>query len=253
MTYRFLGFAFAAAGLLGAAHAQDGLAPANSIRVSSAAEHLDNGTPTWTENSVGMQLRLRQHEALDLSAAQTRRFGLNDSSAAASYTLPLTASLTGTVEAAASPTHRVLAERVIGAGLQLEFAHAWLLHLGARNSSFDTASVNQGRVAIEHYFGNWSASAAWSPTRAYGRNASGAELRAGYYYGERNAVTLIAAGGQEAASVPGGVALTDVRSVALTGRHWFAPRWAATWAVSHTRQGNLYSRSGLTLGAQYAF
>lgn len=253
MMVRYLGFALATAGVLGAAHADETAAPANTIRVSTSAEHLDNGTPTWTENSVGVQLGMRRHEALDLSATQTRRFGLNDSSAAASFTVPLTTGLAGTVEASASPTHRVLAKRVVGAGLQYEFAPAWLLHLGARNSSFDAASVNQGKVAIEHYFGNWSASAAWSPTRAYGRNANSGELRAGYYYGERNAITLIVAGGQEAASVPGGVALTEVRSAALTGRHWLGQHWAATWAISHTRQGNLYSRSGITLGAQYAF
>jgi YaiO family outer membrane protein len=53
--------------------------------------------------------------------------------------------------------------------------------------------------------------------------------------------------------VPGGVTLTGVRSVALTGRHWFDRHWATTWAISHTRQGTLYSRDGITLGAQYAF
>lgn len=251
MKHHIVLLALAALGAASQSRGED--LPANTVRLSSSAEHLDNGTPDWIENGAAMQLGLGPRELLDLSATQVRRFGLSDDAYGAGFTMPLSGALTGSLSASASPTHHVLAQRVLGGELQYEFAKGWLLHGGAKSSSFDAATVNTGKLALEHYFGNWSASAGWNPTHTYGRNASGAELRAAYYYGERNAVSLILAGGQEAASVPGGVVLTDVRSAALTGRHWFSPRWAATWAVSHTRQGSLYSRNGLSLGAQYAF
>lgn len=251
MKHHLFLLALAALGVASHSHGEE--LPQNSVRLSSSAEHLDNGTPDWIEHGANLQLGLGKRETLDLSATQTSRFGLSDDSYGASFTLPITNKVTGTFDASASPSHHVLAQHVMGGEVQYEFAKGWLVHAGAKNSSFDTASVNTGKLSLEHYFGNFSASAAWNPTHAYGRNVNSAELRAAYYYGEHNAVTLIVAGGQEAASIPGSVLLTDVRSAALTGRHWFSPRWAMTWALTHTRQGDLYSRNGLSLGAQFAF
>jgi YaiO family outer membrane protein len=147
----------------------------------------------------------------------------------------------------------VLARHAVGAALQYEAAPGWLLHGGARTTKYDSATVNGLQFALEHYFSSYSVLLGWRPTRAFGETAHGLELRTSYYYGERNSLGLIAAGGQEAASVPGGVVLTDVRSLALVGRHWIAPRWALTYGASHARQGKLYTRKGINAGLQYAF
>jgi YaiO family outer membrane protein len=245
--------ALASAGFAIAAHAGDAAQPDVSARFSSAVERLSNGTPDWRENSASVQLGFAPHQVLDLTAGDISRFGLHDNHFGASYTQPLGSALAASVDASASTTHHVLARHTLGAELQYEFAPAWLVHGGARSSSFDSATVNGGLLALEHYFGQYSVTLGWKPTRAFGATASGAEARASWYYGERNAVTLIAAGGREAASIRGGVALTDVRALALTGRHWLDRRWALAWALDHTRQGNLYNRNGLSLGAQYAF
>lgn len=224
-----------------------------SLRVAASSENISNGSPDWREASAGLQLRGGPRQVLDLAVADVHRFGLHDSQFAAGYSMPLSATLTGTVEANASPTHRVLARRSFGAGLQYEFAPRWLLHGGARSSSYDSATVNGYQLALEHYTGPYSFMFGWRPTRAFGATAHGAELRASYYYNERDSVGLIAAGGKEAASVPGGVVLTDVRSLALLGRHGIGPRWAVTWGASYARQGRLYTRKGINAGLQYAF
>lgn len=224
-----------------------------SARVSHAIERLSNGSQDWRETGAGLQLRYGPRQVLDLAAADVHRFGLHDSQFAASYSLPLSAALTATLEGNASATHRVLARHAAGATLQFEFAPAWLLHGGARTSKYDSGTVNGFQFALEHYVSSWSLLLGWRPTRAFGETAHGLEARATYYYGERNAVGLIVAGGDEAASVPGGVVLTDVRSLALTGRHWVDPRWALTWGASYARQGSLYTRKGLNAGVQYVF
>ncbi|MFC5462124.1 YaiO family outer membrane beta-barrel protein [Massilia niabensis] len=243
-------FLLAAAAALAALPAQ---AAETVARVSAASEQLSNGSPGWREVGVGMQLRYGPRQVLDLAGADVHRFGLHDSQFAASYSLPLSNVLTATVEGNASATHRVLARHAFGAALQFEFAPAWLLHGGARTSKYDSGTVNGFQVALEHYFSSWSVLLGWRPTRAFGETVHSAELRANHYYGERNAIGLIAAGGEEAASVPGGVVLTDVRSLALTGRHWVNPRWALTWGASYARQGSLYTRKGLNAGVQYVF
>jgi YaiO family outer membrane protein len=247
--------ALAAAFAAASAQAADNAAQrvSTSVRASTAIEHLDNGSPDWRENTAGLQFGFAPREVLDLSAGETRRFGLRDSQFGAGFSMPLSPSLSATIDANASATHQVLARHALGAELQYEFAHAWLVHGGARSSSFDSATVNQGLLALEHYFADYSVTLGWRPARAFGQAANGVELRASRYYGERDAITLIVAGGQEAASIPGGVALTKVRSAALTGRHWLDRHWAVSYALGHTRQGSLYARNGFTLGAQYAF
>ncbi len=233
--------------------ASPALAADTAVRLLAGTERLSNGAADWTERGIGVQQTYGARRVLDLSASDVHRFGLHDSQVAASYTLPLSASLTATVEANASGTHRVLARHAFGVQLQAEVAPAWLVHGGLRSSRFDNATVNGAQLAVERYTGPYSLLLGWRPTRAYGETAHGIELRASRYYGERNALTLILAGGKEAASIPGGVTLTGVRSAALTGRHWLDAHWALSYGVSHTRQGSLYTRKGINLGLQYAF
>ncbi|QAU34477.1 YaiO family outer membrane beta-barrel protein [Janthinobacterium sp. 17J80-10] len=248
--------ALAAALATGAVQAAEPAAPNENpvtLRLSGATEHLSNGTPNWHETVAGLSYKFAPRHVVDISAGETHRFGLHDDQFAASYSAPLSSVLTATVDGNVSTTHRVLARHALGAQLQYEFAPAWLLHGGARSTSYDTVTVNQAVFMLEHYFSSFSWILGWRPTRTFDTTAHGIELRGSFYYGDRNAVTLIAAGGKEAASIPAGVALTDVRSVALTGRHWLDRNWAITYGAAHTRQGNLYSRNGINLGVQYAF
>lgn len=240
----------------GAVQAAEAVAPKENpatLRLSSATEHLSNGTPNWRETVAGFSYKLAPRHVVDISAGETHRFALHDDQFAASYTAPLTNALTATVDGNFSSTHRVLARHALGAQLQYEFAPSWLLHGGARSTSYDTVTVNQAVFMLEHYFSSFSWTLGWRPTRAFNTTAHGIELRGSHYYGDRNAVTLIVAGGKEAASIPAGVTLTNVRSAALTGRHWLDRNWAVSYGASHTRQGNLYSRNGINLGVQYAF
>jgi YaiO family outer membrane protein len=140
------------------------------------------------------------------------------------------------------------------AAIQYEFAPAWLLHGGFKTTTYDNTTVYQGLVRLKRYVSSFSWSVAWRPTQALGTDAQGVELRGSYYYGDKNVVGLSLAAGREAAAVGNQrVVLADVRTVALTGRHWFDPAWALTYALERTRQGTFYSRSGIRLGVQYSF
>jgi YaiO family outer membrane protein len=60
-------------------------------------------------------------------------------------------------------------------------------------------------------------------------------------------------GGREATSIGTGVVLADVRTIAVFGRHWLNRNWSANYAIGHTRQGDFYTRNGISLGVDYAF
>jgi YaiO family outer membrane protein len=47
--------------------------------------------------------------------------------------------------------------------------------------------------------------------------------------------------------------MADVETIAVFGRHWLNRKWSANYAIGHTRQGDFYTRNGITLGVDYAF
>lgn len=227
--------------------------PSGTVGMLFNHEHLNNGSPDWNETGVRLNYTLAPRHVFELAVARTERFDLQDRQLGALYVAPLSRELTASLEANASSTHRVLARNGFGTTLQYEFAPAWLLHGGVKTTRYDTVRVNQALLMLEHYFSSFSWAVAWRPAHAFGTNANSAEVRGSYYYGDKNSVGVILAGGKEAASIGSTVTLTDLRSAALVGRHWLNREWALNYAIGSTRQGNFYVRNGMTLGVQYAF
>ncbi|MDE2600265.1 MAG: YaiO family outer membrane beta-barrel protein [Rhodocyclaceae bacterium] len=245
-------FALLASGMAGLAHAQ-GAETTTSVRAFASNERLSNGSPDWREDGLGVKFDLSPRQTLDLAAAEMHRFGIRDSQYAVNYSQPLDPKLVASLGATSSPSHQFLARQAFNGSLQYEFAHAWLVHAGMRHSGYDAVSVNEGIFLLEHYFSSFSWIVGWHPTRAYGTTANSFELRGTYYYGDRDSIGLIVSNGDEAASIPTGIMLTNVTSAALVGRHWLTPRWGLNYGATYSRQGDFYTRKGLNLGLQYAF
>lgn len=227
-------------------------------RVLFLADHgrLDRGFADWNEAAVLLGRHWSNRQVAELGLARTRRFGLDDTRVDFGASLPIDERLTGSLQASASPSHRVLPKYAVGGQLQYEFAKGWLAHAGARHTRYeaDDTRVDQLRLALENYTGPFSVLAAWSPARSLGEDTHTVELRGNYYYGQDSSVGLILARGDEATQLGAGqVVLAGVRSVALTGRQEVGQgRWLV-WGVNRTHQGSFYTRTGATLGLQLAF
>lgn len=226
----------------------------DSIEVAAEHQSLSKGLADWRETSLRVARAYGPRELLSMNARRTDRFGLEDTAAGLAYTVPLDPRFVASLEASFSPSHRVLPRHELGAAIQYEFAPAWLLHGGFKTTAYDNTTVRQGLVRLERYVSSFGWSVAWRPTQALGTYAQGVELRGSYYYGKKNVVGLILAAGREATAIgEQRVVLADVRTAALTGRHWFDPAWALTYSLERVRQGTFYSRSGIRLGVQYSF
>ena len=224
------------------------------VELSAESSRLSNGSPDWQELSLRINQQRGQRNVKELTLAQTSRFGLDDQQISGVYATPLTDRLTATLAASVSPSHRILARHGIDGALQYEFAPAWLVHAGLASKRYDSVSVNQASLMLEHYFSSFSASAAWRPVRALGVSSSSTELRGYYYYRDNSYIGVIVSTGQEATSVNAStVLLADVRATALLGRHWLSRQWAISYAITSTRQGSFYNRNSVRLGAQYLF
>lgn len=241
--------------MLGTAHAQSAeITRPNTIEISTDQQHLSNGSADWTEQAVRWNHMFAPRQQFDITTLQSSRFGLRDDQTLASYSHPLSDKLGVTVDASLSSSHQFLPRNSTGLLLQYEFAPAWIAYGGLKTTSYDTTTVTQTPLMVEHYFSSFSVLAAWRPTRAFDTNTSSTELRANYYYGDKNFVGLMWASGQEATSVsPTVLAMADIWSLALVGRHFLNESWALTYALNTARYGNFYNRDGIRVGVQYLF
>lgn len=225
-----------------------------SLGVSYTQESLTNGSPDWRELELRFNHRLGAQNALGLGLRQTRRFGLDDTSADAAFLAPLGSGLVGSLEVSFSPEHRVLPRSALAGGLQYEFAPAWLAHLGAKSTQYDAGPVSQASMMLEHYFSAFSVLAAWRPVRAFGADAQSSEVRFNYYYSDKSQLGFSFAKGQEVTPVSSALTvMADVESAALTGKHWLGGQWAVAYSLTSTRQGSFYTRSGFRIGVEHAF
>jgi YaiO family outer membrane protein len=229
------------------------IAAETTVGIDWTRESLGQGQPDWRELSARLQHKLAAREVVDLVATRTSRFGLNDSQFGLFYTVPLSSTLAFSLEAAASPSHEVLARHSIGAALQFEFAPRWLVHGGLRTTSYDNANVQQGVVMLEHYTGPWRLVASWRPVHAFGSTVHGVGAQASWYYGDKDFIGFSANSGREAATVSTGVSVSSVRSYGFNGRHQFDPQWSLQYGLSRTRQGSLHTRTGMNIGLARTF
>lgn len=228
-------------------------APTLGVMVSAGVEKLSNDTPDWQEQRLQLDGRPAAGRSWVAALTRTRRFGLEDLQFAAVYADRLSPTLSATLEATISPTHRVLPRYAVGGELHHEFRAAWLAHVGAKTTSYDTVRANQGLLGLEHYFGSFSASAAWRPARAFGQTVNALEVRASRYYGEDSSITLLVTGGREVVSLGSTLVQARVRAVAVIGQHRVTERWALTYAVNRVEQGSLYTRRGAHVGLRHTF
>lgn len=244
--------ACAAAAAIAPALAAD-FTPTTTVGAALSGESLSAGKGSWSEKSLSARRNFAKRTLAEMVVSSVRRYGVQDAQVAAAGAFPLGASVTASVDASYSTTHRILPRHAAGAALQWEFAKAWLLHGGARTVRYDSVHVKQGQLGVEHYVGDYSASLTWRPTRALGVNAYGVAFAGNWYYGDKDAVGLTLASGREASSLPEGVLLGRVSSAAIVGRHRLTPSWSVNYSLSRTRQAELHTRNGASIGLAYTY
>lgn len=225
-----------------------------TIGVNLSGETLGDGVSDWSERSVRVRRDFGRRKLVEAGVASTRRFGLSDRQFSATAVWPMGEKFTGSVDASYSGTHRILPRNAVGATLQYEFKPAWLLRGGARTTRYDEERVNQGVLALEHYFKDYGMTVSWLPTHIFGVTAHSYAVQGAWYYGDRDSVSLTVATGREATTIDrGGVVLGKVESVGIGGRHMLSPAWSANYGISYTRQADLYTRKGLSIGLAYSY
>lgn len=225
-----------------------------AIEWMQSGDRLSNGGADWHSEELRLSAQLAARNSMDAAFRHASRFGLTDSQIELNLAFPLSQKLSGALTASTSTTHRFLPKTDLGANLQYEIAPSWLINGGSGRTEYDKTSVTKAMVGVEHYFSAFRAAVTWRPSRADGVAADGADIRLDYYYGDFDFIGVQAASGKEAANIDGrGVVVSSVQSTGVTGRHGLTRNWTLRYGVERVKQGDFYNRTGIRLGAQYAF
>jgi YaiO family outer membrane protein len=236
--------------LAGRAYALEG-------EVGFGYENLDKGKPDWKSAYLEAAHDFAPRQTLYGMLRETERFDFRDTELMAGYYHPLAQTLTGVVEASASPEHNVLPRSSLFAQLSWQFGQGWVASGGARYNSYTDNDARTLNLSLERYFGAYRAFYAVYNGKPQGApSASAQRLGVDYFYcGERCRIGTGITWGREVEYLgpPTGIITSDVRAFSVYGRHWFTPAWALTWDVGSHEQGDLYRRSGVRLGLRHHF
>lgn len=231
--------------------------PSTEIEAGSSRDHLSGGRAAWHSYELELTRNIAARQTLYATTRENERFNLRDSQFGVGYYHPLSAGLTGQIEAQYSPEHRVLAHRSLFGQLAWAAGDGWVFSGGLRRSNYSNSDTTITSLGAERYFSDFRAAYTLYLGRPDGA-ATGSAHRVSlnrYYHNERSYIGVSASAGREVENVgpPLGITSTRVRELGLVGRHWLTPAWALGWELSAREQGSLYDRRGLRIALRHRF
>jgi len=220
-------------------------------------EDLTNDKPAWKSLYLDAAHTFAPRQTLYGTIREAERFDLRDFEVAAGYAHPFGEKWTTVIEASLSPDHNVLAEGSAFAQVYWVAGAGWVLNGGARFSEYTDSSARVLTAGVEKHFGRYRAAYTYYNGKPEDAESASSHRIAFdcYYFDERSRVGVSVAWGREVENVgpPTGIITSDVRSIAIVGRHWFTPDWAIAWEIGTHEQGDLYRRTGGRLGLRRRF
>jgi YaiO family outer membrane protein len=230
---------------------QDGPAPLE-VEIAHSRETLTRGRGDWTETSVRVTHREGPRRLIFLQGRYLTRFGREDGDLTLGTVFPVAPELTLSLDAGFSPAPVFLPEWQTGGVLSYALGGGWVLGYGLRHLEYSSAPTLVQQGIADHYFGPFLVGYTLTHTHVRGGGAGVAHTgRTAWFYGGGSNVSAGATFGRSAETLaPEDVRLIDLRSMALWGVHWLDGGTGLTWSVGWHRHGDLFERSGVTLGVR---
>ncbi len=247
---RALGLALYTCAATSICHGED---LSNSVEVGAIHENLNQGFSDWQNLYLAASHKFAPRQTLYGEVHEAERFSQRDKKLVAGYYHPLGDKTTALIEASMSPDHRFLPEWSLLGQFDRQLGAGWGLQLGFRHSEYSQSASDLAVLTAERYWSSYRAAYSLYVGKPEGAgSASSHRVAIDYFYADRNSVGIAFSRGKEVENV-GAVITTDVRSIALTGRHWLTPTWAIQFNVGRHEQGDLYVRKGVGLGIQHLY
>jgi YaiO family outer membrane protein len=219
---------------------------------AGASREVLTGESDWEDYWIRATVRPAPGSHVWGGVRQTRRFGVNDQQFEGGAGLPLAETWSLGVNGTWSPTHRVLPRWGAAGELRWRLAPGWGVFFGGGRQRWVTTGVNRQHAGVERFFG---------PARlAYrlgfhqvddGGSGVRHDLSGSWSYGTGSVVALGLGVGRDAVLA----GEQDVRSLSaasasLSGVHWLDGRTGVTYNLVVFRHGDLFTRTGASVGVR---
>lgn len=235
-----------------AADPQPSPTPVTTLEAGASSDHLSNGSGEWNSTYFSYVRHSAPRSAVYGSLSSNVRFGQTDPQYTAGIYTPTSSNTILNLEASFSPTHAILPQNEISASLEHRLALGWGYSLGLDRRAYSSLDVRGESLLIDRYWHNFRA--AYKLTGVQLSNVAGSSFTHtllfthAYSADGLSQITFSVNAGRDAESVGTGVLVSSVAGASLSGTQWFQPSWAVIWSIATTRQGTLYSRSGVQIG-----
>jgi YaiO family outer membrane protein len=225
------------------------------VELNTTQERLTKGLPNWTTNAIFLSWRDAERRSWYGGWRDVRRYNLNDTDAHVGTVQPLGNDFSLQGEVGGSGSHRFLARSYAQLVMHKSFGTDWMTSVGWKESHFDAGRTVLGTFAVERTLRSYRVGYTLYEGRPDGAGFSPSHrLHLSRDYGDRNVMTVSLIDGRETEASGNGRFLTSpISGLSVSGKHWFTPDWALSWDVIQQKQGDLYTRKGVTLGIRRAF
>ncbi len=226
-----------------------------AVAASYGRDELTNNHSPWEIKSLKLFMQSQDKHFAHLQLDQVERFDLDDWQIGGSYALPFAQSWYFYAGATYSPTHKVIANRMLDTKISKSFANGLNLHAGVNHAKYSETDSQQLYLTGEYY---WSVfRAAYTYRIIEVKNAgtgNNHNIQINKYYGSTNFIGALIAKGQDVefngtANPP----ISDVLTLSIYGSHAFQPQWSLIYSYTFHQQGDFYNRNGFVLGLKFDF
>lgn len=231
--------------------------PESTYEIGGSNDSLSNGKGSWQSAYMSYVWHADARRAIYGTLSSNTRFGNTDPQYTVGIYVPASANTILNVETSLSPTHVVLPSSTVLVSLEHRFALGWGYVLGADHRAYPGLDVVGESLLVDRYWGNFRA--AYKISSVQLSNVPGSAFThtalLAHTYGADglSQVVLSLYIGRDAENVGPGVLVSAVSGASIGGTHWSARKWALVWSLETTRQGSLYSRSGVQIGIRRRF
>jgi len=218
-------------------------------------DKLTNNRSPWSTRSVKLSKLTADKHYSHVQLDSVERFDLSDWQLGGSYALPISQSWNFYTAATYSPTHNVLANRMLDTNISKSFKNGTALQAGLSHARYSDTSSQQIRLGGEHYWSDFRVAYTYRMINVLNAGTgANHNIQFNHYYSAVNMVGISAATGKDVefngtANPP----ISDVRTYSLYGYHMFLPRWSLNYSLFYHHQGDFYNRNGFVLGIKFDF
>jgi YaiO family outer membrane protein len=226
-----------------------------AVQASYGHDELTNNRAPWEIASMTLFMQTPDRHFANLQLDKIERFDLDDRQIGGSYALPFAQSWYVYAGATYSPTHKVIANRMLNTKISKSFANGLNLHAGVSHAKYTETSNRQLYLTGEYYWSQFRASYTYRlidvENAGTGDNHN---IQINRYYDSSSFIGALIAKGQDVEydGTPNPT-ISDVLTLSIYGSHAFQPQWSLIYSLTYHQQGDFYNRNGFVLGLKFDF